>query len=549
MSMSNPIRGRAACAVLLLGLLAACGGGGGRAGTPLLGGSTSGSSGSSGSTGGSTGSGSSGGASADPAGPSASFAQQCAANNTLAAANLRTATLDTEKKWLRAYFDEAYLWRDEVPRVDPSGAGYSGSDVYTAMDAYFQALKTPQLTDTGHLRDRFSFTYPTDKWKALSENAVEAGYGIEWKLTNATPPRQIRIAYVEPGSPADLAGLLRGDELVSVDGTSADAPDQAGVDVLNAALYPDAANAPHSFVFTRASGATVTRSLTSASITKTPVPVARVVTTPQGRRAGYLLFNDHVAPAEGQLITAIQGFQAQGVQDLVLDLRYNGGGFLYIASELATMIAGTTRTAGQAFETLKYSALRSADNKITPFYSDSCILVGGNCTSVQPLPTLGLGRVYVLAQSGTCSASEAVVNGLRGVGVDVVLVGGKTCGKPYGFTAKDNCGISYFPIEFAGVNAQGFGDYADGFEPSVTGTSGTRFVKGCSVADDTGHALGDPAEAMLATALGHADTGSCPVLASGTAATVRAQAAARGDAAALVLKRNPLRSNRLLLPR
>ena len=56
------------------------------------------------------------------------------------------------------------------------------------MDAYFEALKTPQLTDTGAQRDRFSFTYPTDKWKALSETGVEAGYGIEWQLSNATPP-------------------------------------------------------------------------------------------------------------------------------------------------------------------------------------------------------------------------------------------------------------------------------------------------------------------------------------------------------------------------
>jgi hypothetical protein len=239
----------------------------------------------------------------------------------------------------------------------------------------------------------------------------------------------------------------------------------------------------------------------------------------------------------------MRNFQTQGVRELVLDLRYNGGGYLYIASELATMIAGSTRTTGQAFETLKYSARRSAENETTPFYNTSCILVGNNCTQQQPLPTLNLTRVYVLAQSGTCSASEAVVNGLRGVGVDVVLVGGKTCGKPYGFTAKDNCGISYFPIEFAGVNAQGFGDYADGFEPSGGGTAGTRFVKGCTVADDTLHALGDSAEGMLSAALGHIDNGSCPLR------SVGAQAAPRGDGLPLTLKRHPALSNRILLRR
>ena len=63
-----------------------------------------------------------------------------------------------------------------------------------------------------------------------------------------------------------------------------------------------------------------------------------------------------------------------------------------------------------------------------------------------PLPNLGLNRVYVLASAGTCSASESVINGLRGIDVEVIVLGSSTCGKPYGFTAKDNCGLSYFPV-------------------------------------------------------------------------------------------------------
>jgi hypothetical protein len=166
---------------------------------------------------------------------------------------------------------------------------------------------------------------------------------------------------------------------------------------------------------------------------------------------------------------------------------------------------------------------------------------------VQALPTLNLTRVYVLAQSGTCSASEAVINGLRGVNVDVVLIGGKTCGKPYGFTAKDNCGISYFPIEFAGVNAKGFGDYSDGFVPGSGPTA--RYVPGCTVEDDLGRALGDTQEGMLAAAMTHASTGQCPI-GTGLSASARAQSSpAMEGAAALHLQRNPARSNRLLLPR
>src|SRR4029078_1056346 len=97
--------------------------------------------------------------------------------------------------------------------------------------------------------------------------------------------------------------------------------------------------------------------------------------------------------------------------------------------------------------------------------------------SGQPLPTLDLGRVFVLTSADTCSASEAIINGLRGAGVALQLMGSTTCGKPYGFYPHDNCGTTYFAIQFQGVNFLGFGDYADGF------------VSPCSVADAFVHAL------------------------------------------------------------
>jgi hypothetical protein len=124
------------------------------------------------------------------------------------------------------------------------------------------------------------------------------------------------------------------------------------------------------------------------------------------------------------------------------------------------------------------------------------------CTRADNLPALSLSRVYVLVSGSTCSASEAIINGLRGVDVDVRLIGNTTCGKPYGFFGQDNCGITYFPIEFQGVNAKGFGDYADGFIPGGTGATADN-VAGCAANDDLDHALGDPAEGQLAAALAY----------------------------------------------
>src|SRR5262249_36103993 len=123
-------------------------------------------------------------------------------------------------------------------------------------------------------------------------------------------------------------------------------------------------------------------------------------------------------------------------------------------------------------------------------------------------------RVYVLTTSNTCSASEAVINGLRGINVNVVQIGTTTCGKPYGFYPQDNCGETYFSIQFKGVNDMGFGDYADGFaasnSTSSASTSAVR-VPGCSVAEsDFAHDPGDANEPLLAAALNYRAPATCP---------------------------------------
>ncbi len=128
----------------------------------------------------------------------------------------------------------------------------------------------------------------------------------------------------------------------------------------------------------------------------------------------------------------------------------------------------------------------------------------------QSLPTLNLSRIFVLTGLNTCSASESIMNSLEGVDVEVIQIGSTTCGKPYGFFATDNCGTTYFTIQFRGENAKGFGDYTDGFSATnQTDPKGT-VVPGCSVADDFTHALGDPAERRLAAALAYRENPTCP---------------------------------------
>ena len=451
--------------------------------------------------------------------PDSTFAGQCLSPRTGNApgtnrpySDVQGRTVD-ENNWLRSWNNNTYLWYDEVIDRDP---GRSDDPL-----EYFALLRTTELTPSGARRDRFHFTYDTDEWIALSESGESAGFGAAWSIISRSRPREAAVAYTDPNTPASDAGIRRGARIITIDGIDfVNAADQASVDAINAALYPESAGETHSFEF-REVGSETTRTveLTSEIITSTPVQNVGTVTSPAGATVGYMLFNDHLRTAEEGLVDAVRTLNAVpgGIDDLVVDLRYNGGGFLYIASELAYMIAGQAATAGQVFERLQFNDKHPETNPVTgnplrpiPFYSDTEALPR------RPLPTLNLRRVIVLSGPNTCSASEAVINGLRGIDVEVIQIGGPTCGKPYGFYATDNCGTSYFTVQFRGVNAKGFGDYGDGFMP-VEGATGTGSnVPGCRVADDFSRPLGDPLEGRLATALSYRDSSTCPVPASTT---------------------------------
>jgi hypothetical protein len=253
---------------------------------------------------------------------------------------------------------------------------------------------------------------------------------------------------------------------------------------------------------------------------------------------GYMVFNDHIATAEQALIDAVNQLNAykggQGIDDLVLDIRYNGGGYLAIASQFAYMIAGGAATAGRTFELLQFNDQHPVTNPITgaaisptPFYSTTLGPPFNGGSAGQPLPTLGLPRVFVLTGSGTCSASEAIMNGLRGVDVEVIQIGSTTW--------KD------------------FGDYTDGFSPNNTpaNQAGT-VIPGCSVADDFSKQLGDSTEDRLATALAYRDGGACPA-ASGLLPDALSKADSPSTAAEVapqevIVPKSPWHTNRIMRP-
>jgi len=425
----------------------------------------------------------------------------------------RAGSLLLEKFWLRSWTNETYLWNNEVVDRDPASFG--------SRLSYFAVLKTTATTPSGRDKDEFHFSQPTDQYLRERNSAPRASYGARFVLLASSPPRDIRVAYTEPNSPASAIvggtpNLVRGSVILKIDGIDAvNAASQAAVDALNAALFPATAGESHTFeVRDPITSAVRTITLTAANLASKPVNRTAVIDQGAGK-VGYILFNTFSPFAsESEIVDAIAAMSAAGVSDLVLDLRYNGGGLLAVASQLSYMTAGAARTAGRDFERLRFNASAGNRDPVTgqintpvPFYSQT---LGFSKPQGQPLPTLNLGRVYVLTTSRTCSASESVINALRGVNVEVVIIGSTTCGKPFGFYPTSNCGETYYSVQFQGVNDIGFGDYADGFAAVNSANAFAVKAPGCAVADTFFHELGDPQELLLKTALEYRQFGACP---------------------------------------
>lgn len=407
-----------------------------------------------------------------------------------------------QQTWLRGYMNDWYFWYASHP--DPSPAGYS------TVDSYFQALKY-----TGNVvpfpADRWSYVSSTASFNRFYGDGKTLGYGamVAGLEVVGHPELPLYIRYIEPGSPAAAAGLLRGDQILTVNGATA-----ASVIAANdfSALSPTAEGQSLSLGI---AGFTQPVSLTSAVYALEPVTNAKVLTSAGGRKVGYLSVKDMVNQALTPVDNAFATFKQQGVQDVVIDLRYNGGGLVSAAASIASY--PNNAAAGQTYANLLYNDRKAGNNRSFKFnnYFSSA---------------LGLSRVYVLTGQRTCSASEQLINGLRPF-VTVVTVGDTTCGKPVGFLPQDDgCGSTYSVVNFESVNANNEGRYFDGFNAT------------CAVADDTSWPLGSIGEPLLATALTHADTGSCPVLSSRAKpqawrpAVQRPRVAEPGDRGGMVLR-------------
>lgn len=378
----------------------------------------------------------------------------------------------SQKEWLRDYMNDWYYWNDVSPDPDPAG--------YDTLQSYFDALLYPG--DGVVPADRWSYIEDSDTYNQFFAEGRTLGYGIFVNGLEGVLPLKIR--YVEPQSPAAAAGLERGDVIVSIDGRSA----AELMDTQDFAMLSPAEEGEKVTIVIEEGNGTRTVELEAATFDLTPVSTSQVLTLADGRSAGYLLLKDFITQAEAPLASAFASFRAAGATELILDLRYNGGGRISTSNLLASLVAGAQH-AGGVFAQLHYNAQHTASNQA--FFLTAA-------------PGPAFQRVVVLTGQRTCSASELLINGLQPY-AEVVTIGDATCGKPFGFSPVESCGNTFSVVNFESLNAAGEGGYYDGIAET------------CEVDEDFSGALGSPAEKLTAAAIGYLETGACPPTAAARA--------------------------------
>ena len=417
--------------------------------------------------------------------------------------------LGHELFWVRSWMDETYLYFDRVVDTDPTG--------FTDVEAYFDERLTTATSAANRPVDRFSYTQPTEDFEVRREGGPVFTYGAEFaRLATNTLPRDWRVSFTQAGSPAEAAGFTRGARIIAVDGEDfLRGTGSTEIDTIVAGLFPESEGETHVITVERPDGTQEDLTLTSASLTIEPVNLFTTLDAGD-RRVGYMhYYTFSPFTGERQLLDTFTEFSAQGVDDVVLDLRYNGGGLLALAAQLGYMVAGPG-SEDEVFYSQQFNSRDPNRDPVSgrrvdpiPFINET---IDFSVPPGQRLPSVDLPRVFVLTTGRSCSASEAVMNGLSGIGVEVIQIGERTCGKSTGQIPVENCGITFAPLHFRGVNARGFGDFDDGFAPNTpTGFAQVTFA-GCEVEDDFTRDLGDPEEAMLGAALQYAQDGTCPAV-------------------------------------
>jgi C-terminal processing protease CtpA/Prc len=379
---------------------------------------------------------------------------------------------------------EWYLFPELLPAtLDPSP--------YPTVAAYVDALTA---TARAQSKDRF-FTYVTSiaEENAFYNSGSSAGFGI--RLSYDSGASRLFVAEAFEGAPALAAGIDRGTEILAIGTSASNLRTVSSIFAAEGSAGVSAALGPSDPGITRVLRVSSGGNQREVTVTKANFEISPVssrygakIIDDGGRKVGYLNLRTFISTADPQLRNAFDNFRTQGVKEVIVDFRYNGGGLVSIAD-----LMGNLMGAGRANSVFSYTTFRpeKASNNSTTFFTPLS-------QSIAPM------KIAFIGTGGTASASELVINSftpyLRN---NSALIGSNTYGKPVGQIALDRsqCDDRLRVVAFRTENANRQGDYYTGLASKVEAS--------CQAADDIMRPLGDPAEASVKGALDFLAGRSC----------------------------------------
>ncbi|KFZ30126.1 hypothetical protein IDSA_11790 [Pseudidiomarina salinarum] len=368
-------------------------------------------------------------------------------------------SVTNEKEQFLSYMRDDYFWYEDIPST-------VNLDNYASVYELLEGIRSNV--------DRYSFILTEEEYQSRFVEAEFIGFGFSARIIDTA----VFINYVYDESPADNAGLRRSDELLAIDGVPVSTLLQQNE--YNAALGASEEGVAVELTWRRQDGTEFTDVLTKTVVDTNTVLAAEVVNL-SNRRVGYYVLNSFIQRTGQDLNGAYNQFT--DIDELVIDVRYNGGGLTRFANQAATQAAGNN-VLGEIFTQYIYNDKNSANNETELFQL------------YEGVRQFNLNRVYVLTTAASCSSSELIINALKPF-VEVVVIGGRTCGKPVGQVPRSICDKRTFVVNFETLNANDNGRYFDGLAPQCTAPD--------TLVGDWGH-LDDP---LLAEAGYHIANGSC----------------------------------------
>jgi hypothetical protein len=383
-------------------------------------------------------------------------------------APIASCSIDGQKRFVVDAMRDWYFWNDRLPASVDISQFATPDDVLDHLSSF----SPPDAN--GEPVDRFSFINSAQADQEFFGAGRFGGFGFSSRFVS---DGDLRLTRVFVDSPAWRAGLRRGQRILELDGrTIADIQAAEGIGtVLGTETL--------TFTMREVNGGEFSVSITRGTVTIDPVPQFRIIDAGGGRNVGYVELATFVSTADAQLDSVFAEFLAAGVNDVILDLRYNGGGVINTASLLGDLLGGRVAR-NLLFSQTVFNEQRAPANNSLEFFD----LRGGS---------ISLSRLVVIATAATASASELVINGMD-PHAEVAIVGADTFGKPVGQIGLEFCDQILRPTAFQTLNANDFGDYFDGLPAT------------CRAPDNLDIAVGADEDPNMIAAMTWLDTGACP---------------------------------------